>query len=284
MIGRARSWLYVPAHRPELLAKAMVSVADAVVYDLEDAVPPEAKDLARENAVLAVAAGQPKPLWVRVNAADSPWGAADVAALAGTGVAGVRVPKCADPTVVAELATRLGAQLHVLVESALGVENAFRLARSHPLVASVSLGEADLLADLRARDPAALGWARQRVIIASRAAGLPSPPHAVWTDLADTAGLVADTESARDTGFFGRSVVHPGQIEPVNRVFTPGHAEIERAHDLLDSLRERTANGTAAWIDGRGRFVDPAVVARSRWLVDLAAHLPDVPTAGRNHR
>lgn len=282
MIGLARSWLYVPAHRPELLDKAMASAADAVVYDLEDAVPPETKDRARDNAVLAVRSGPTKPLWVRVNPVESPWGEADVAALAGTGVAGVRVPKCADPDAVAALAERIGSPLHLLVESALGVQNAFALARSHPRVASVSLGEADLLADLRVRDPRALEWVRQRIVTACRAAGLPNPPHAVWTDIGDTAGLVSDTESARDSGFFGRSVVHPAQVDPVNRVFTPGDSEVEDARELLDSLRGHAASGVAAWLDDRGRFIDPAVVARSRWLVELAAHLTDVPAAGRN--
>lgn len=281
MIGRARSWLYVPAHRPGLLDKAMAGAADAVVYDLEDAVPPEAKPEARQNAVAAVGAPQPKPLWVRINAAAGPWGEADVAALSGSGVVGVRLPKCTDPERVAELGDRLAVPLHLLVESALGVENAFLLAQCHPLVVGVSLGEADLLADLRVRDPAALSWARQRVITANRAAGLASPPHAVWTDLGDIDGLVADTEFARDNGFFGRSVLHPSQIEPVNRVFTPSNEEVERAHALLNSLHERAEEGVAAWIDDRGRFIDPAVVEHSRWLAELAAQLEYPTTAGR---
>ncbi|MBO0849600.1 MAG: CoA ester lyase, partial [Pseudonocardia sp.] len=185
MIGLARSWLYVPAHRPELLAKAMAGPADAVVYDLEDAVPADAKVTARRNAVAAVGAPQPKPLWVRINPLDTPHGRADVDALAGGGVPGVRVPKCDDPAAAARMADRLGVPLHLLVESAAGVENAFALASCHPLVAAVSLGEADLLADLRARTRTALDWVRQRVVVANRAAGLPSPPHAVWTDLSD---------------------------------------------------------------------------------------------------
>jgi citrate lyase subunit beta/citryl-CoA lyase len=281
VIGRARSWLYVPAHRPELLDKAMTGLADAVVYDLEDAVPAEEKETARANAADAVGKPQAKPLWVRVNAADTTWGQADIAALTGSGVAGVRVPKCADIATVSGVADRLGAPVHLLVESALGVENAFALARGHPLIAAVSLGEADLLADLRARDTSALEWARQRIIVANRAAGLPNPPHAVWTDLADTAGLLADTESARDRGFFGRSVLHPSQIEPVNQTFAPSRAEIEQARRLLDSLDEHAGEGAAAWIDETGRFVDPAVVARSRWLVELDEHIEEASSAGR---
>lgn len=277
MIGHIRSWLYVPAHRPELLDKAMAGAADAVVHDLEDAVPPDAKQQARDNAAAAVRAWQPKPLWVRINAPDSPWGDGDLAALAGSGAAGVRVPKCTEPTAIAALADRLAAPLHLLVESALGVENAFLLAGCHPRIVAVSLGEADLLADLRARDSAVLDWARQRVITANRAAGLPSPPHAVWTDLRDIDGLISDTESARDSGFFGRSVLHPTQIEPVNRAFTPSSQEIEHAHALLNSLREHADGGVWAWVDEHGRFVDPAVVARSRWLAELATRLNQTP-------
>ncbi|MGH3626345.1 MAG: HpcH/HpaI aldolase/citrate lyase family protein, partial [Sciscionella sp.] len=243
MIGRARSWLYVPGHRPDLLAKAMAGAADAVVYDLEDAVPVNAKHTARRNALDAARTAHPKPLWVRINHPGSPAGAEDIEALAGTHVQGIRVPKCSDPAQVAALAGRLGLRLHVLVESALGVENAFALARCHPLVSAVSLGEADLIADLRAGDPAALDWARQRVIIANRAAGLPSPPHAVWTNVADITGLIADTECARDRGFFGRSVLHPSQLEPVNRAFTPNHEEVLAARRLLTSVDSQAAQG-----------------------------------------
>jgi citrate lyase subunit beta/citryl-CoA lyase len=272
VIGRARSWLYVPGHRPELLPKAMAGDADAVILDLEDAVPAVAKDTARANTLAALAAAPAKPLWVRVNAIGSPWGDADLTALAGTSVDGLRIPKVEDPHTLAAAADRAGLPVHVTIESALGVERAFRLATAHPLVAVVSLGEADLMADLRVRDRRALDWARQRIVNADRAAGLPSPPHAVWTAVADLAGLEADTWAARDQGFFGRSVVHPKQVEIVNRVFTPDPAEVEQARALLDSLTTRP-DAHAAWLDERGRFVDPAVAAGARWVVDLADSL-----------
>ncbi len=279
MIGRARSWLYVPAHRPELLHKAMTSATDAVVYDLEDAVPPQAKDTALANAVEAANKPQPKPFWVRINSLETVWGEADIAALTGSGVAGLRIPKATDPAMVSQVADRLGIALHLLVESALGVENAFALVRSHDLVASVSLGEADLLADLRACDASALDWARQRIVLANRAAGLPSPPHSVWTDIADTDGLAIDSETARSRGFFGRSVVHPNQVEPVNRVFTPTAVEVEQAKRLLGSLDDQASVEATAWVDETGRFIDPAVVAQARWLVELAGQLENAPSA-----
>lgn len=282
MIAPVRSWLYVPGHRPELLAKAMAGDADAVVFDLEDAVAPGSKDEARRNAVLAAAEEHPKPLWVRVNSSLTPWGKDDLVALAGSGVSGLRIPKAEDPAAIVELAEAVGVPLHLLLETALGVENAFLLARCHPRVVIVSLGEADLRADLRIRDADALEWARQRVINADRAAGLASPPHAVWTDVADRDGLEADTRKARDRGFFGRSVVHPGQIEPVNRLFSPDPAEVEAARALLGSLDDRSGGAVSAWLDERGRFVDPAVVAGARWVVDLAdAVNPSSPDSGK---
>ncbi|GHF42036.1 citrate lyase subunit beta/citryl-CoA lyase [Amycolatopsis bartoniae] len=271
MTAQARSWLYVPAHRADvLLPKAMAGVADAVVLDLEDAVPATAKDAARAAAVAAAAVEQPKPLWVRVNALGSEWGRADLAALAGSRAAGLRLPKVEDPATVREAAERTGLPLHVVLESALGVERAYELATAHPLVALLSLGEADLMADLRVSDRDALDWARQRVVVAARAAGLPSPPHAAWTAVSDVDGLVADTTTASRRGFFGRSVLHPSQLEPVNRLFTPGAAEVARARALLKSLADRSAQDVAAWLDEDGRFVDAAVVANARWLVELA--------------
>lgn len=271
MIVPVRSWLYVPAHRADvLLPKAMAGRADAIVLDLEDAVPATAKDTARAAAVAAVAADQPKPIWVRVNSPGSAWGRADLAALAGSKAAGLRLPKVEDPGTVRAVAAETGLPLHVVLESALGVERAYALATAHPLVALLSLGEADLMADLRIADRDALEWARQRVVNAARAAGLPSPPHAAWTTVSDVDGLAADTATARARGFFGRSVLHPSQLEPVNRLFTPDPAEVDRARGLLKSLADQSARDVAAWLDEDGRFVDPAVVANARWLVELA--------------
>jgi citrate lyase subunit beta/citryl-CoA lyase len=285
-LGRARSWLYVPAHRPELVAKALAGGADAVVLDLEDAVPATAKATARAAAVAACAAPRQRPLWVRVNGLDTEWAEADLAALAGTGPGpdGVRLPKATDPARVAAVAARLGRPLHPQLENARGIEEAFELARCHPLVGMVSLGETDLAADLRVRDPAALAWARSRVVVANRAAGLPSPMASVWTDLTDPEGLARDSASARDAGFHGRSVIHPAQLEPVHRAFTPSRSEIDRAQALVDSVHTAAAAGHSAYLDERGRFVDPAVVEGARWVLDLARSLPadtDVPATSR---
>ncbi|MER5438459.1 CoA ester lyase [Streptomyces sp. NPDC002790] len=266
-----RSWLYVPATRPDLLDKAMRGEADAVVLDLEDAVPPDRKDEARAAAVQAVGETWPKPLWLRINQVTLPYGQADLAVLAGAPVQGLRLAKCESAEEIETVLRHVDAPLHLLFETALGVEHAFELALAAPQVAFLSLGEADLGADLRVRGDAALDWARARIVNAARAAGLTGPVQSVWTDVTDVAGLAASTQRALDQGFFGRSVVHPKQVPVVNAVFTPRPEEVDDARRLVDSLRQAQESGSAAWLDDRGRLIDPAVVARARWVLDRAS-------------
>ncbi|PXY25895.1 CoA ester lyase [Prauserella sp. PE36] len=267
MTAPARSWLYVPGDRPERIAKALASDADAVILDLEDAVAPAAKAEARRTVVATLAEG--RRAYVRVNATNSPHGTADLAALAAEpgALAGVRLPKCEDPGELRRVADTLGVPVYPVLESALGVENAFALATAHPLVAGISLGEADLAADLRVTGGEGLAWPRSRVVVAARAAGLPSPVQSVWTAVRDLDGLRADTEQGRRAGFFGRSVIHPAQIPVVHEACAPDAEDVAWARSLVDAVSE---NDEAAWIDASGRFVDKAIVERALWLLAIA--------------
>lgn len=272
-----RSWLYVPGHRADRVAKALAAGADAVVVDLEDAVPPDQKQAARDTALrLAAEGGHDRPLWVRVNDPAGPWGEADVDALAGLSLTGLRLPRSEDPAVVREVGDRAGLPMQLLVESAAGLARAADLATAHPLVAGLGLGEADLSADLRVTGDEGLAWARGWVVVAARAAGLPSPVQSVYTDVADLAGLRASTERARATGFVGRSVVHPRQIPVVHDVFTPGLAEVAAARAVLAASAAAQERGEVAVLDADGRFVDPAVVRRARLVLDLT----ETPSGG----
>src|SRR5262249_7263614 len=152
------------------------------------------------------------------------------------GLAGVRVPKCEDAGELRRVADRLGVPVFPVLESALGVENAVALARAHPLVSGISLGEADLAVDLRVSGGEALSWARARVVVAARAAGLPSPAQSVWTAVRDLDGLRASTVEGRRAGFFGRSVIHPTQIPVVHEALAPDPAETVWARELLATL------------------------------------------------
>ncbi|MFI6260153.1 HpcH/HpaI aldolase/citrate lyase family protein [Micromonospora zamorensis] len=274
-----RSWLYVPGHRADRVAKALAAGADAVVVDLEDAVPPDQKETARATALRLASQGpHERPLWVRVNDPTGPWGEDDIDALAGLELTGLRVPRCEDPAVIRDVATRAGLPLQLLLESAAGLARAAELATAHPLVAGLGLGEADLSADLRVTGDDGLAWARGWVVVAARAAGLPSPVQSVYTDVADLDGLRASTERARANGFVGRSVVHPRQIPVVHEVFTPTAAEVAAARAVLAAAARAQEAGEVAVLDADGRFVDPAVVRRARLVHDLTE--PSDPPSG----
>lgn len=283
-----RSWLYVPGHHPDRVAKALRTGADAVVVDLEDAVPPQGKELARQTALRVLAERDrvvgPR-VWVRINDVQGPWGEADLDALVGSGADGVRVPRAQDPAVVRDVAHRVGLPLQLLLETALGLTRAAELAAAHPLIAGLGLGEADLAADLNLVSSEGLAWARGWVVVAARAAGLPSPVQSVWTDVADLDGLRTSSERGRAAGFVGRSVVHPAQVPVVHEVFTPDAGAVAAALDVLAAAAR--SDGEVALLDARGHFVDPAVVARARVVLDLAGHdpaadFPPRPPAGEH--
>ncbi|HWI33957.1 MAG TPA: CoA ester lyase [Lapillicoccus sp.] len=265
-----RSWLYVPGHRPDRVRKALASAADAVVVDLEDAVPVAAKDEARRSTVALLQDRPPDspPIWVRVNPPTGRIGRADVEALAGMQLDGLRVPRCEDPDAVQALADQTGHALMLLLETARGLMRASELASAHTQVRGLGLGEADLAADLMVRSDSGLEWARGAVVAACRAAGLPSPVQSVWTDVSDIDGLRASCQAGLARGFFGRSVVHPSQIEVVHEVYTPSAHEVADARAVLATGAEARARGEVAALDDQGRFVDPAVEARARVVLD----------------
>ncbi|MFD8338273.1 HpcH/HpaI aldolase/citrate lyase family protein [Streptomyces solisilvae] len=265
-----RSWLYCPGTRPDIIRKALDSPADAVVVDLEDSVPATAKDAARANVVEALTWPRSKPLWVRMNALESHWGIADAQALLSSRPDGVRVPKCSDPEQVKRVADLVDSPLSLLIETAAGVQSAYHLAIADPRVVGISLGEADLQADLRTRHEVALDWARQRLVIAARAAALPSPSQSVYTAIRDDDGLRSTTLAGRDLGFFGRSIIHPAQASIVNEIFTPDPAEVTAARTVLEHMSSAAANGGAVAVDEAGRFIDPAVAEQAAWLVDVS--------------
>ncbi len=271
--AKFRSYLYVPASDSRRIEKALGSEADAVVLDLEDAVAPNRKAEARKNAGRVLESVPPKPVFVRVNAPGSSLAAEDLDAIAGPNLFGVRLPKAEDPEEVrraAEVLDGSQATIHCLIESALGLELAFELARSHEKVAGVSLGEADLAAGLGVRDEAGMLYARSRVVAASRAAGLLGPIQSVYTDVRDLDGLRRSTQEGRGIGFFGRSAIHPAQLPVINEVFTPTEEEVSEAEDLLSRLEESAGEGTGAFVLENGRFVDRAVVEAARSTLALA--------------
>ena len=270
-----RSYLYVPGDDPRRIEKALDTEADAVVIDLEDAVAPNRKEEARETVAGVLGSRAAKPVFVRVNTLGSELAARDIDAVVSPHLAGLRLPKVESlesVRLVAESLDGLGSEagIQCLLESALGLELAFEIARSHERVAGISLGEADLAADLGVRNEAGLLYARSRVVGASRAAGLPNPVQSVYTNVRDLDGLRRSTEEGKNMGFVGRSAIHPGQIPVINEVFTPSEEEVAEAQGLLDRLESEAESGTGVFVLEDGRFVDRAVVESARRTLALA--------------
>ncbi|SDU81518.1 HpcH/HpaI aldolase/citrate lyase family protein [Jiangella alkaliphila] len=265
--------LYVPADRPDRAEKALASSADVVILDLEDAVAPSAKAAARDGAASVLAADPGRDVQVRVNAPSTPWGADDLALVAGLPPSvSVRVPKVSSLSDVAAVRSVLGGRpVHVLLETAAGVEAAYAIALA-PGVASVALGEADLASDLGLSGDgveAGLTWCRQRLVVAARAAGLPPPAMAVWTDLADLDGLAESSRAGRALGFVGRAAIHPKQLPVIEAAFRPSPDEVAHATEVIAAV----GAGGVAVLPG-GRFVDVAMVEQARRVLALAARVP----------
>ncbi len=276
----ALTWLYVPADRPDRVATALASAADVVVVDLEDAVAPAHKAAARADlaellgpGALAAAGRGPDRVQVRVNALGGPWAAADHAALAALHPEiGARVPKVEGPADVRAVADAVGDRpLHLLVESALGVEECLAAARAHPRVAALGLGEADLRSDLGVDGDEGLAWSRARVVSAARAAGLPAPAMSVYPSVHDDDGLVRSCRAGRLLGFLGRAALHPRQLPLIVEAFLPTAEAVERARTVLEAVGAARAAGHGTVVLPDGRFLDVAMVEQARRTVELGA-------------
>lgn len=267
------TWLYVPGDRPDRVTKALDSAADVVIVDLEDAVLADAKSTARASAAEALrTVDAAQPVQVRVNAAGTPWHEADVAMVAALpGHIGVRLPKAESVEAVRQVSVDAPDRpVHLLVESALGLERAYDLATATSDVASIGLGEADLRADLGVVGDDGLLFARGRIVAAAAAAGITPPAMAVYTNVRDLDGLAASCRTGRALGFLGRTAIHPAQLDVIRAAFTPTDAEVARAREILAAADQASTDGHGAVALADGRFVDAAVLRQARRVVALA--------------
>jgi citrate lyase subunit beta/citryl-CoA lyase len=278
-----RSKLFVPGSRPELFAKAAASAADALSFDLEDAVPLARKDEARD--ILAahlrtLPEGFGKAVVVRVNAVDTPFFAADLEAVALPAVESINLPMVEDPEAVTEAAARLdrlpGAghiRLLVNIESPRALRRAAALATAHPRVAGLQIGYADLLepCGIDRLDPAALAHIRVAVRLAAAEAGVPAYDGA-FAAVGDPEGFRAECEAARRQGFAGKTCIHPSQIATANAVFQPSEAEIVWSRKILAAAAEAETRGLGAILVD-GRMIDEPFLIRARATLALADRL-----------
>lgn len=257
--------LYVPGQNPRALEKAARLPADALILDLEDAVHPEAKGEAREAVQTAVESGRygSRETVVRINGLDTEWGRPDLEAMAdgARSLDAVLLPKVEDPSQLVAAASVLksrGAKaelgLMAMIETPMGVLRVADIAAATPQLICLVVGTNDLEALIGFRptpDRLPLLNALSTCILAARAHGV-GIVDGVHTQLDDPKGFEAACQQGRDLGFDGKSLIHPSQIGPANRVFHPSPPELQRAHRVVQAFEEARAAGRGVTtVDGQ---------------------------------
>lgn len=269
-LASARSLLFVPGNDGHKLEKALSAGADAVVADLEDAVPAAEKETARKLVAEVFAGPRTASLVaVRVNGAGTAFWDDDLRALAPLPLDVLVLPK-ATPGAVAELPEE-GPPVLAIVESARGLKHAYETA-SAPRVAALALGAVDLGLELGLEprpDGQEVLLARSQLVLDSAAAGIRAPFDLVHLDTRDADGLERECRLARSLGFRGKLCIHPAQVEIVNRVFSPQEKEIEHARRIVDVYERSAAEGRGA-VALDGQMVDLPVVERARQVLAQA--------------
>lgn len=282
-----RTLLFAPGDHARRVEKALSLDADAVILDLEDAVAIAEKPATR--ALVAAALQRPRNalLYVRVNAADTEFCYGDLTAVTRRGLDGIILPKVESPATLATiewLLTQLERDralphntidLIPIIETASGLQHLAAILATPTRVRRVAFGAGDFTLDVNmtwTRGESELAHARATVVTASRAAGIEAPLDTVWVDLNDADGLEASARTALTLGFQGKMCIHPSQIAPVNRIFTPTDAEIAFAERVCAAFARAEADGSAA-IQLDGRFIDYPIVYRAQRTLQRIADI-----------
>ena len=275
-----RSLLYMPGSNRRALEKARTLHADGLIFDLEDAVAPEGKESARAIVAAALAEGGygGRDLVLRVNAIDTPWGHADLAAAATMPIDAVLLPKVENPDRVALTVSLLDAfgapetlAVWCMLETPLGILYAREIAAASPRLAALVLGTSDLTKDLHAlptRDRLPLITSVSLAILAARAHGL-AILDGVHLDLSDDEGFAAACRQSRELGFDGKTLIHPKQIAAANAAFAPTPEEVEWSRRIIAAHSEAVAAGKGVVLV-EGRLIENLHVENARRLLALA--------------
>lgn len=277
-----RSLLYMPGSNPRALDKARSLPADGLILDMEDAVAPDAKELAREQIVAALDEGGygQRELMVRINALSTNWGADDVRALgaASTAPHAVLIPKVSTAADVVEAIAAFEdagcpdtVDIWIMAETPLCILNIDQVAGAHPRLRGIVMGTSDLSKDTRVRHtPGRLGFitALNLCVYAARAHGL-DVIDGVHLDLDDDAGLLAACEQGRDLGFDGKSLIHPKQIAAANETFAPSQRELEQAGQIIEGWKQAETEGKGVVVVN-GRLVENLHVEEAKRQLALA--------------
>lgn len=292
MVNRVRprrSVLYMPGANTRALEKARTLPADALIFDLEDAVAPDAKESARTNVVLAAeskAYGR-REIVIRCNGLNTPWGEADIAAIAKSGADAILVPKVESAAAVTHVVSMLdtaGAPdsmtVWAMIETPKGILRAEEIAGSHPRLAVFIMGTNDLVKDMRARHTSmrlpmitALGIG----MLAARAHGL-AILDGVYNDIKDVEGFRAVCQQGLEMGFDGKTLIHPSQIESCNDIFAPSVAELEMAGKIVVAFKAARAEGKGV-VTVDGRMIENLHVEQAERALALAAAIKELQAA-----
>jgi (3S)-malyl-CoA thioesterase len=268
-----RSVLYIPGSNARALDKARGLAADAIIFDLEDAVAPDAKDAARATLREELDKGGygNRAKLVRINGFDTIWGNADIQAFRNAEIDGILLPKVNSAYDIETLAEMMSdVAIWAMMETASGVLNAKEIA-AHPRLAGIVMGTNDLVKELGARpgpDRAEIMTALQISLIAARADGVPIV-DGVYNAFKDEDGLRRECEQGRDLGFDGKTLIHPAQLAIANEVFAPSAADLELAQRQIAAFEEAEASGKGvAVVDGK--IVENLHVVTARALIAKA--------------
>jgi citrate lyase beta subunit len=266
-LASARSLLFAPGNDERKLERAFAAGADAVVADLEDAVPPGEKERARQLTSRVVRERSADTLAsVRVNAVGSPLHEDDLRAVRDLDLDALVVPK-ATPAAVTALGPD-GPPVIAIVETAQGLRSAYETACA-PRVTALVLGAVDLGLELGLEprpDGQEVLYARSKLVLDAAAADIRSPFDLVHTDTRDDEGLESEARLARPLGFRGKACIHPAQVEIVNRVFSPTADEVARAGRIVEAYERAVEEGRGA-VALDGEMIDLPVVARARTIL-----------------
>ena len=283
-----RSMLFLPGNNPNMLINGNCLGADAVIFDLEDAVAPDQKDAARilVRNTMRYMDFRGCEIIVRINSIDTPYWKKDINAILPEKPGLILLPKTGSAQQVLEadayitaLEEKLGLTpdsvgLMPLIETALGVENAFSIASASKRVKALFLGAEDLTADLqckRTKEGREIEYARTRLVTAARAAGV-DVYDTPFTDVNDDEGIWTDTRGAKALGFTGKASISPRHVEVINAVFSPTEQEIDYAYEVMDAITQAEAQGKGV-ISLRGKMIDAPIVARARQTIAAAEAL-----------
>jgi citrate lyase subunit beta/citryl-CoA lyase len=281
-----RSILFIPGNRQRMLDKGPTTGADALLLDLEDAVPLDDKANARTMVRDFLPTVGDPPVLVRVNPVGSGLTRDDLEAVVVPGLYGIFLAKVESPDDVRQVSAWLDAlegpagiesgslPVVCMLESANSVRLAYEIARASPRVGSLcySGGEnGDLQTDLRCDwsiEGTEMLYARSKIVLDARAAGIDYPLEGVFVDIDNVAGLIADTTLSKRLGYKGRTVIHPKHVATVNEIYTPGPEEIDYFRGLLAAFEAALGEGRGS-VTYQGKLIDYAMAARARSVLAL---------------